>query len=76
MQGFWGSEWVNREEEGGRGNEGRGVMPVAPVAYQVILEPGIGQVREFESPRVHTRIHSWGLFLVHELTCGKRESVR
>ena len=27
---------------------------VAPVAYQVILEPGIGQFREFESPRVHT----------------------
>ena len=24
--------------------------PVAPVAYQVILEPGIGQFREFESP--------------------------
>ena len=49
---------------------------VAPVAYQVILEPGIGQFREFESPRVHTRIDSWGLFLfVHKLTCGKRESV-
>ena len=24
--------------------------PVAPVAYQVILEPGIGQFREFEFP--------------------------
>ena len=24
------------------------------MAYQVILEPGIGQFREFESPRVHT----------------------
>ena len=48
---------------------------VAPVAYQVILEPGIGQFREFESPRVHTRINSWGLFLAHNLTCGKRESV-
>ena len=36
---------------------------VAPVAYQVILEPGIGQLREFESPRVHTRIpYSLGLF--------------
>ena len=52
----------------------RGV-PVAPVAYRVILEPGIGQFREFKSPRVHTRINSWGLFLVHKLTCGKRESV-
>ena len=50
-------------------------MPVAPVAYQVILEPGIGQFREFESPRVHTRINSWGIFLAHKLTCGKRESV-
>ena len=29
----------------------RGVYtPVAPVAYQAILEPGIGQLREFESP--------------------------
>ena len=37
------------------------MMPVAPVAYQVILEPGIGQFREFESPREQTRIHSWGL---------------
>ena len=29
-------------------------MPVAPVACQIILKPGIGQFREFESPRVHT----------------------
>ena len=51
-------------------------MPVAPVAYQVIiLEPGIGQFREFECPRVHTCVNSWGLFLVHKLTCEKRESV-
>ena len=49
-------------------------LPVAPVAYQVILEP-IGQFCEFEPPRVHTPINSWGLFLVHELTSGKRESV-
>ena len=46
---------------------------VAPVAYQVILEPGIGQFREFEPRRVHTRINSLGLFLEHILTCGKRE---
>ena len=45
-------------------------MPVAPVAYQVILEPGIGQFREFEPPRVHTRINSMRLFLAHKLTCG------
>ena len=38
-------------------------LPVALVAYQVILEPGIGQFREFESPRVHTRINWRGLFL-------------
>ena len=49
--------------------------PVAPVAYQVILEPGIGQFREFEPRRVHTRKNSLGLFLVPKLTCGKRESV-
>ena len=49
--------------------------PVAPVAYQVILEPGIGQFCEFESPRVRTRISSWGLFLGDKSTCGKRESV-
>ena len=49
--------------------------PVAPVAYQINLEPGIGQFREFESPRVHTRINSSGLFLVHKLTYGKLESV-
>ena len=48
---------------------------VAPVAYQVILEPGIGQFREFEPRRVHTRINSLGLFLVDKLSCGKRESV-
>ena len=49
--------------------------PVAPVAFLVILEAGIGQFREFEPPRVHTRTNSWELFLVHELTCRKRESV-
>ena len=37
----------------------------------------IDQFREFEPPRVHTRtrMNSWGIFLVHKLTCGKRESV-
>ena len=51
------------------------MVPVAPVAYQVILEPGISQFREYESPRVLARIKSSGLFLVHKLTCGKRASV-
>ena len=37
---------------------------VALVAFQVILEPGIGHFREFESPRVHTHINSWGLFFL------------
>ena len=32
---------------------------VARVAYQVILEPGIGRFREFESPRVHTRTNKF-----------------
>ena len=49
---------------------------VALVACQAILEPGEGQFREFEPRRVHTRINSLGLFfVVHKLTCGKRESV-
>ena len=51
------------------------ITPVTPVAYQDVLEPGIGQFREFEPRRVHTRIHSLGLFHVHKLTCGKRESM-
>ena len=56
---------------------GKYCEPVAPVAYQVILEPGIGQFREFEPRRVHTtRINSLGLFFVYKLTCGKRENVR
>ena len=50
-------------------------VPVAPVAYRIILEPGIGQFREFEPRRVHTRINSLGLFLVDKLSCGKRDSV-
>ena len=45
------------------------------MAYQVMLEPDIGQFREFESSRVHTRIYSGGLFLVHKWTRGKREGV-
>ena len=56
-------------------DSGRYYLPVAPVAYQAILEPGIGQFREFESPRVHTRMNSWRLFFAHKLTCGKRERV-
>ena len=39
------------------------IQPVALVAYQVILGPGLGQFREFEFPRVHTRIRSWDFFL-------------
>ena len=33
----------------------RDILPIGPVAYQVILEPGVGQFREVEFPRVHTR---------------------
>ena len=35
---------------------------IAPVAYQVFLEPGTGQLREFESPRVCTRKFFRGTF--------------
>ena len=41
--------------------EGR-MNPVAPVAHQVILEPGIGQFRESEPPGVPTRIYFRGTF--------------
>ena len=37
----------------------------------MILEPGIGQFREFESPRVHTRINSWGLFSCAQIDSRK-----
>ena len=46
---------------------------VAPVAYKVILEPGVGQFREFESPWVHTRINRRGLCLAHKLYTYKPE---
>ena len=39
---------------------------VAPAAYQVILEPGIGQFREFEPRRGHTRTKIVGTF-----SCGQ-----
>ena len=45
---------------------------VAPVAYQGILEPGVGQFREFESPRVHTRIYSRGFLLGRKLAESAR----
>ena len=51
------------------------LLPVAPVACQVILGGLNSQFRDFESPRAHTRINSLGLFLAHKLTCGKRERV-
>ena len=34
----------------------------APIEYQVILEPGVGQFREFESSRVRTCINCHGTF--------------
>ena len=46
-------------------------IPVAPVAYEVILEPGIGQFREFEPRRVRTRINSLGLFLSAQIDMRK-----
>ena len=41
--------------------EGRGKLTQKWYAYSMAVD-GIGQFREFESPRVHTRINSWGLF--------------
>ena len=35
----------------------------------------IRQFGEFDTPRVHSRMNSWGLFLAHRLTRGKRERV-
>ena len=64
-------EWYHSDDFGLRW----AIISVAPVAYQVILESGIGQFREFEPRRVHTRVYSLGLFFVHKLTYGKRESV-
>ena len=43
----------------------------SPVAYQVILEPGIGQFRELESPRVHTRIY---IVFVWTFSCAQVDS--
>ena len=54
---------------------GHGIeLPVAALACQVIL-PDIGLFREFEPRRVHSRKIPLGLFLVHKLTCRKRESL-
>ena len=47
------------------------IYQVAQVAYQVILEPDIGQFREFEPRRVHTYINSLGLSLVHNFDLRK-----
>ena len=47
--------------------KGYRALPVAPVEYQVIHEPGIRQFHEFESPPVHTHVNPWGLSLVHKL---------
>ena len=41
------------------------------MAYQVVLEPGIGQFCEFEPPRVHSRINSWGLFSCAQIDVRK-----
>ena len=41
------------------------------MAYQVILEPGTGQFREFESPRVHTRIKFVGTFACAQIDLRK-----
>ena len=51
-------------------------MPVAPMAYGVILEPGIVRFREFNPPEcIYSYKFVGTFFLVHKFTCGKRESV-
>ena len=47
------------------------MTPVAPVAYQVVLGPAIGQFREAESPRVHTRINSCFFLLCAQIDLRK-----
>ena len=47
------------------------IVPFAPVVYQVILGPGIGQFREFESPRVHKFV---GICSCAQIDLGKRKS--
>ena len=47
------------------------ITPVAPVAYQVIFEPGKGQFRKFEPPRVQPRINSCGLFSCAQIDLRK-----
>ena len=41
------------------------------MTYQVILEPGIGQFREFDYPRVHTRKKSVGTFSCAQIDLRK-----
>ena len=45
------------------------------MAYQVILEPGIGRLREIEPPPSAYSYKFVGTFLVHKLTSGTRGSV-
>ena len=42
------------------------------MTYQVILEPGIGQFREFEPPRVHTYAYKFvGTFSLAQIDLRK-----
>ena len=51
--------------------------PVASVAYQVILEPGIFQFREFESSEVHTYAYKFvGTFSCAEIDLRKARERR
>ena len=54
----------------------RSVTYIVPVAYQVILEPGVtGQFRQFRSPRVRTREKWLELLSMSKMNRGMRESV-
>ena len=62
-EGLGGCSGVPRSAEGaGRRQDGEGIEPVAPVAYQVILEPGIGQLaRERELATLDEKSTSSGI---------------
>ena len=52
-------------------------IPVTPVGYQVLLEPGLD--RSVSRVRITPSAHSYefvGTFLVRKLTCGKHERER
>ena len=50
-----------------KGLDSRGSVSVAPVPYQFILEPGVDQFREFESPQTH----AYSYLVVGTFSCAQ-----